>query len=144
METPKFRHIVPLQIRFNDIDALGHLNNSVYFSFYDLGKSSYFETVKGKEIDWKDADIVIANIHADFFSPVFFKDTIAVQTTVAEIGNKSMRVLQQIINTQTNEIKAECSTIMVGFDVKLSTAKEISENWRKCISQYEGRDLSRK
>ena len=144
METPEFKHIVPLQIRFKDIDALGHLNNSVYFSFYDLGKASYFETVKGKEIDWKDADIVIANIHADFFSPVFFKDSIVVQTTVAEIGNKSMRVLQQIINIQTKEIKAECSTIMVGFDVKLSAAKEISETWRKCTSQYEGRDLSRK
>ena len=40
METtsPAFRHTLPLQLRFNDIDLLGHVNNSVYFSFYDLGK----------------------------------------------------------------------------------------------------------
>ena len=41
METtsPAFRHTLPLQLRFNDIDLLGHVNNSVYFSFYDLGLS---------------------------------------------------------------------------------------------------------
>ena len=45
METtsPAFRHTLPLQLRFNDIDLLGHVNNSVYFSFYDLGKARYFE-----------------------------------------------------------------------------------------------------
>ena len=34
METtsPAFRHTLPLQLRFNDIDLLGHVNNSVYFS----------------------------------------------------------------------------------------------------------------
>ena len=32
----QFRHTLPLQIRFNDVDTLGHVNNTVYFSFYDL------------------------------------------------------------------------------------------------------------
>ena len=35
----KFKHSVPVQLRFNDADALGHVNNSVYFTFYDLGKT---------------------------------------------------------------------------------------------------------
>ena len=43
-----FKHTVPLQLRFNDIDALGHVNNSVYFTFYDLGKARYFEEIKQK------------------------------------------------------------------------------------------------
>ena len=33
MDTIKFKHITPIQLRFNDFDALGHVNNSVYFSF---------------------------------------------------------------------------------------------------------------
>ena len=59
METtsPAFRHTLPLQLRFNDIDLLGHVNNSVYFSFYDLGKARYFETVKAQNIDWKKAGL---------------------------------------------------------------------------------------
>lgn len=143
MPSASFNHIVPLQIRFNDIDSLGHLNNSVYFAFYDLGKSAYFETVKGETIDWKKADIVVAHIQADFFVPVFFKNPIAVQTAVTEIGNKSLKVRQQIIDTETREIKAECTTVMVGFDINTLQAKEISDEWRQAISRYEGRDLSR-
>ena len=66
MEEIKFNHTLPIQLRFNDVDKFGHVNNTVYFSFYDLGKASYFETVKGKEIDWKDADIVIYDKDKDF------------------------------------------------------------------------------
>ena len=32
----RFRHILPIQIRFNDVDKFGHVNNTVYFQFYDL------------------------------------------------------------------------------------------------------------
>ena len=43
------KHSVPVQLRFNDTDALGHVNNSTYFSFYDLGKSEYFAAVRGND-----------------------------------------------------------------------------------------------
>lgn len=36
-------HKLKVQLRFNDIDILGHLNNTVYFSLYDLGKARYME-----------------------------------------------------------------------------------------------------
>ena len=93
METtsPAFRHTLPLQLRFNDIDLLGHVNNSVYFSFYDLGKARYFETVKAQNIDWKKADVVVANVNADFLSPIYPGEPIAVQTCTVEIGNCQYR-----------------------------------------------------
>ena len=45
-----------LQMRFNDIDILGHLNNTVYFSFYDTGKAYYLEAIEaaqGGEMNWR-------------------------------------------------------------------------------------------
>ena len=45
MEEIKFRHTLPIQLRFNDVDKFGHVNNTVYFSFYDLGKTEYFASV---------------------------------------------------------------------------------------------------
>ena len=33
-----YRHVMPVQIRFSDVDQYGHMNNSSYFSIYDLGK----------------------------------------------------------------------------------------------------------
>ena len=40
-EEIKFNHTLPIQLRFNDVDKFGHVNNTVYFSFYDLGKTEY-------------------------------------------------------------------------------------------------------
>lgn len=71
----EFRHRVPLQLRFNDIDMLGHLNNSVYVSFMDLGKAAYFKTVMPTDIDWKRINVVVANINCDFFCSVLFQRT---------------------------------------------------------------------
>lgn len=38
MEEIVFHHALPIQLRFNDVDKFGHVNNTVYFSFYDLGR----------------------------------------------------------------------------------------------------------
>lgn len=40
MEEIEFHHSLPIQLRFNDVDKFGHVNNTVYFSFYDLGKQN--------------------------------------------------------------------------------------------------------
>ena len=43
MQDMIFKHTLPVQLRFNDIDALGHVNNSIYFTFYDLGKPLFWK-----------------------------------------------------------------------------------------------------
>lgn len=141
---PTFRHTLPLQLRFNDVDLLGHVNNSIYFSFYDLGKARYFEAVKTQNIDWKKADVVVANVNADFVSPIYPSETIAVQTCTTEIGNRSFKLLQQIVNTQTGQIKGICRTVMVGFDIGTGSAAPISDEWKEAICQFEGKDLRKK
>ena len=40
-----YRHVMPVQIRFSDVDQYGHMNNSSYFSIYDLAKTSYMRDV---------------------------------------------------------------------------------------------------
>lgn len=143
-QIPTFRHSYPLQLRFNDIDSLGHVNNSVYFTFYDLGKSRYFETVKKQSIDWRKADVVIANVNADFLSPIYSYEQIAVETCCIEIGNRSFKLMQRIVNTTTGEVKGICRTIMVGFDVEAGVSAPISDEWKDAIRQFEGSDLTKK
>ena len=41
----QFHHVLPLQIRFNDVDKFGHVNNTVYFQFYDTAKTDYIASV---------------------------------------------------------------------------------------------------
>ena len=143
-QIPTFHHSYPLQLRFNDIDSLGHVNNSVYFTFYDLGKSRYFETVKKQSIDWRKADVVIANVNADFLSPIYSYEQVAVETCCVEIGNRSFKLMQRIVNTTTGEVKGICRTIMVGFDVEAGVSAPISDELKDAIRQFEGSDLAKK
>ena len=49
-------------------------------------------------------------------------------------------MLQRIINTRTGQIKCNCTSIMVGFDIATIQSKEISQEWKKDIMAYEERD----
>lgn len=144
MDEIKFKHTIPIQLRFNDFDALGHVNNSVYFSFYDLGKTEYFREVIPEMSSNEEVGVVIANIQVSFLLPVFPGENVAVQTAVTEIGNKSFKLLQHLIDCDTNEVKCICQTVMVGYDAKTKTTYPISDAWRKAFNVYEGRgDLSK-
>ena len=137
IDTIKFKHITPIQLRFNDFDALGHVNNSVYFSFYDLGKTSYFADVLSKLEVAKEVGVVIGHIEVSFLLPVYPGENVAVQTAVVEIGNKSFKLLQHLVDLDTNEIKCICNTVMVCFDAKTKTTRQISDEWRKAMADFE-------
>ena len=104
MEEIVFHHTLPIQLRFNDVDKFGHVNNTVYFSFYDLGKTEYFGSVC-PGVDWEKIGIVVVHIEANFVKQIFASDHIAVQTAVSKIGTKSFHLVQQVIDTKTNEVK---------------------------------------
>lgn len=141
-----FRHIIPIQIRFSDVDQFGHMNNSVYFSLYDLAKTSYFRDVFG-EHDWRKFAVVVANINADFLAPVFFSDDLAIETTVVHLGNKSFTLLQQAVDRRDGMIKCQCRTVLVGYDISTKEPVEIPSDYKEAICKYEGKsleDLSKK
>lgn len=137
IENIKFKHELPIQLRFNDVDAFGHVNNSIYFSFYDLAKTDYFSSVLPEGMNWKETALVIANINADFVSPIFFNENIVVKTATTHIGNKSIKLTQLAVNIITNEIKCVCQTVMVGFNLKTQESAEIPQSWKNAIAAYE-------
>ena len=116
MEEIQFNHTLPIQLRFNDVDKFGHVNNTVYFSFYDLGKTEYFASVC-PDVDWEKDGIVVVHIEANFLAQIYGSDHIAVQTAVTEIGTKSFHLAQRVIDTETQEVKCVCTSVMVAFDL---------------------------
>lgn len=136
-----FRHELPAQLRWSDVDQFGHVNNNVYFALYDMCKTRYFLDVAGEDIFQRMA-IVVANINANFLAPIYYPDEIVIQTTMQKIGRKSFTLLQRAINARTREVKCECSTIMVCYDRKEGCAMLMPDDVRKNIEEYEGRPFS--
>ena len=140
-DTYKFNHQMPVQIRFSDIDLLGHVNNAVYMNYLDMAKTKYFEAVSGNAVDWTRLDVVVANVNVDFLHPVFFHEDIVIKTKVIHLGNKSMTLIQQIELAGSGEIKTICRSVMVGFDIATSTSKQLSEQWKEKIRLFEGESI---
>ena len=140
MEEIAFHHILPIQLRFNDVDQFGHVNNTVYFSFYDLGKTDYFQTVC-PHVDWGRDGVVVVHIETDFLAQIRATEPIAVETAVTAIGTKSFDLLQRAINTQTGEIKCICRSVMVAFDLLQRESKPLDEEWIEAICRFEGSNL---
>ncbi len=143
MEELQFHHSLPIQLRFNDVDKYGHVNNTVYFSFYDLGKSEYLKTIR-PELDEEQEGVVIVHIETDFLAQIKASEPIAVETATTAIGTKSFDLVQRAVNTATGEVKCICRSVLVAFDVKLGQSKPLDEAWIEAICRFEGRNLRKK
>lgn len=126
-------HTVPLQIRFNDIDAMGHVNNAVIMEFFDLGKDHFFRS-HGLPPEEGDFTVMVVHYEVDFRSQIHKADRIAVQTAVERFGTKSLTVFQQVVNTDTQVVCAECRTVMAGYRRSTGTADVIPDDIRQRLA----------
>jgi acyl-CoA thioester hydrolase len=140
MTETEFHHRLPIQLRFNDVDKFGHVNNTVYFTYYDLGKTDYFSTVY-PSLNWDKDGVVVVRIEVDFISQILGMSNVAVETAVVEIGNKSMTLLQRVVDTRTGEVKCVCKSVLVAFDLEKHDSKEIPEEWKEAICAFERKNL---
>lgn len=140
VNTP-FLCTTPVQIRYTDYDMQGHINNSIYFNFFDTAKMDYFKKVRGNNMHWEDVTVVIANMNIDFYSPTRYFENVAVETQTTRLGDKSLTLVHRLVNTDDHQVKCVCSTVMVYLDPKTQQPAPIPQYWRQAIRDYEGRDL---
>ncbi|NLJ82886.1 MAG: acyl-CoA thioesterase [Bacteroidales bacterium] len=137
-ETYTFNHRFSIQVRMTDLDPVGHVNNGVQFSYYDLGRLEYFKTLQNKAIKWDELDMVIVHASCDFMNSIFLEDKIVVETKVIGFGEKSVKIIQRIVQSETQEIKSTCYSIMSGYDKENNCSKAISDDFKQKVQEFEG------
>lgn len=135
-----FHHQTPAQLRFSDVDRFGHVNNSVYFSLFDMSKEKYFMDVVDGDMFHK-VNIVVANINASFLAPIYFPDAIVIQMAVTHLGNKSFTLKQRAVNNRTHEVKCECSTVMVCVNPDTKESMPLPDYFKQRVKAFEGDNL---
>jgi acyl-CoA thioester hydrolase len=133
----KFFQTSPLQMRFSDIDMLGHATNSIYQQYFDLGRMKYFKDVLMEEMDWREEGLILVNFAVNYISQIKLYDEIEVRTKVVKLGNKSLHILQQVFNITRNEIAAEGKSIMVGYHGNSGVSIPVPMRWRERIVRFE-------
>jgi len=119
-----------------DLDPLGHVNNGVIYSYYDAGRIDYFSQIDDN-FNWETIDKVIVRTECDFMESILFSDDISVETKITEIGNRSVKMMQRIIDNKTQKIKSVCFSVLSGYDRKNNVSKEISDDFREKVAAFE-------
>lgn len=130
-----FCHSIDVQIRFSDVDVLGHVNNTIFFNYFDTGKGAFFTEILDEPIEWKEVETVVANVDCCYVAPIFYADKIRVYTRCEAISNRSFKLLQVIATADGGIIKSACETIMVAFDPKTQQAAPMPDKWRRALEK---------
>ncbi|MEO6904394.1 MAG: thioesterase family protein [Bacteroidia bacterium] len=127
---------IPIQIRFNDIDLAGHVNNAIYITYFELARVAYINEFMGDvKIDWKEEGLILAKIEMNYKMPVFLEDTIVIETWVSRMGTKSLDMSCSIIKIEKG-VETEVATgmaVIVCFNYKTNQTIVIPERWRNKI-----------
>ena len=126
--------ITPVQKRFSDVDSFMHVNNIWQQSYFDMGKTDFYNRILGITGVFDKLRIITASTHTDYRGQVHLMDDIVVRTDVSRIGNKSMTLHQCIMLGE--KVLTESSSVMVAFDFETQETVPMPDEWRTKLSEY--------
>lgn len=114
--------------RFNDTDALGHINNASYSTWFEEARRPVFEFFV-PDLDPKKWNLILARVEIDFLAQGHYQKETVVSTKLEKIGNSSFTLLQEA--SQEDTIVCRGKAILVHFDYQTNTSLRIPELIRK-------------
>jgi len=86
-----YRHFRAIATRWMDNDVYGHVNNVVYYSYFDTVVNQYL--IEAAELDIERGPVIglVVETHCNYFSPITFPDTVHAGLRVARLGSSSVR-----------------------------------------------------
>ncbi|PTU31145.1 acyl-CoA thioesterase [Stenotrophobium rhamnosiphilum] len=130
-----FGHVVRIPTRWSDLDALGHVNNTKFFTFDEDVRLSYFKEQMDKPSFWKEQGIILANISADFISQLHHPADLQAGFRVISIGRSSLKTLAGIFNG--DKLVAVTRGTIVWFDYVNQKSMAVPEDVRQWIRARE-------
>ncbi len=138
MTAPQFRFSVNIPVRFGDMDALGHVNNAKYLTYFEEARLAYW--VNLFPVDYTNIQsigLIVANARVDFRAPARLGDILAVHIRVPDFGTKSFPMEYRIENAKTKTVIAEGSTLQVMYDYGRAVTIPVPEEVKQRILQFE-------
>ncbi len=107
-----FRFTVPIEVRFRDLDALGHVNNAVYLTYLESARLAWWRQVSGGAT----FDMMLARVEIDYRSPVALGEALLVGVRCASIRRSSFVLELEVRERASGRLVAEARKVCVHFD----------------------------
>ncbi|MCL4332538.1 MAG: acyl-CoA thioesterase [Candidatus Thermoplasmatota archaeon] len=123
--------VTGIQVRYGDLDTLGHVNNAVYLTYFELGRVSFFR----KHFDSFDLDsvkFVLARAELDFRKPITMDDPVVLETVLESVGKTSFTFSHRLLS---QDLKTEYCTgkIIAVYLGKSGKPETVPEELRKLV-----------
>ncbi len=122
-----------LQIRFADLDILGHVNNSVYLTYFELARLHYFRELVGDYWDWKKDGMVLVKNEIEYLKPVVVTDNPEIEMMVANIGTKSFSLYYEL--TVKGVLHTKGISVQVCYDSISGQSITIPEKMKEALQK---------
>ncbi len=124
-------------VRFSDLDAMGHVNNARFLTYMETARVDYFLEV----LDWSgkvaDFNLILARAEIDYRAPLHFPGRFSIYMGVTRIGSKSFDIEYLLIDS-AGVLCAEARTVQVAFDFQGGQTMLIPDEWRSRFRAFEG------
>jgi len=135
MTVKKLVHTMRMPIRWGDMDAMGHVNNTVYFRYLEQARIEWF-TQAGCEPDPAGEGPVIINAHCTFIRQLKYPGEVEVRTYVGTPGRSSFETYQEIRRTDQPEVlAAEGGAKVVWVNFPLEKSAPLPERVRVLLAR---------
>lgn len=135
MSVKKLVHSFRMPIRWGDMDAMGHVNNTLYFRYLEQARIEWFTEI-GCTPDPQGEGPVIINAHCTFIRQLKYPGDIEVLTYVGAPGRSSFETIQEIRRVDAPEILcAEGGAKIVWVNFPSEKSRPLPERIRNFLLQ---------
>lgn len=110
-----YRFTYPVEVRFNDLDGLAHVNNVVYLTYMESARLAWWAHVTGRG-GIENLDMILARTEIDYKAPAGYGDRLVVGVRCASIGRTSFVLEFAIEDARHGRLYAEARKVLVRYD----------------------------
>lgn len=122
-----------IQVRFTDLDVLGHVNNNIYLSYFEMARVHYFRELLGENWDWNTNGFLLAKNEVEYLIPVLLSHEPEVTMVTDHIGTKSF-TLSYVLKVN-GTIFAKGSSVLVAFDGSINKSIVIPDKMKTALER---------
>ena len=125
-------YTVPVDVRFNDVDGLGHVNNAIYLTFLEHARMKFFTEEAGSTSE-KDFPFIIAHAALDYKKPIKMGAELEVRMWTSRIGGKSWDFDYEVVDRRTKAQYATGKTVQVAYDYYLEKSDMLDGELKELV-----------
>ena len=109
-----FPVVIETPVAWGDMDAFQHVNNTVYFRYFESGRIAYFERLN--VMTNEGVGPILAAAQCKFKFPLTYPDAVWIGTRITEIGDDRFTMQSRVVSQRYQRVAAEGDSVIVAYD----------------------------